>query len=171
MGDSEYRSISDDELVAIREQLATMSNGRRGLLHEDGRPKLSVEIASEAKRFDDFIDLFGRPPHCDQRVLHQASACEFCARAIGQQHEREQLGVRNTGAPDPQPGRPHPCPAELARSPESLASWVGNRPMSDVDYVASTLRSPGVVLGNPDEGQLCQTCGEDDGRCLCGLGL
>lgn len=104
--------------------------------HPDGRPKLAVELASEQSAagdrtaFDRFMRACGRPPHCDQRVLHRLEDCEYCGspEAWPQQKERAALGVRNTGVEGDQPGRVHPCPAELARSQESLQSWAGNRP-------------------------------------------
>lgn len=164
MGEPEYKAVSDAHLLAMRTEADK---------HEDGRPKLMVEIASERKEFPLFVELFGRPPHCDARVLHEPSACEYCARAVAQQRERELLGVRNTGAPADQPGRVHPCPAELARSPASLAAWGGNRPVGDVDYVASALRSTSTDLGYPGEDVVktcpwCQSVLAEGTPCLCG---
>lgn len=132
-------------------------------------PTLSYTHASETKQFDRYRELFDRPAHCDPRILHPPSECEYCAREEMAQAEREMLGVRNTCYEGEQPGRPNPCPAELARSKESLGAWGGNRPVPAVDYAASSLArselgtdpSPCVCpvcsmqLGSPAEVHLC----------------
>lgn len=108
----------------------------------------------------------GVPPHCDQRVLHRPEDCAYCAKALVYQAEREMLGVRNTGVEGDQPGRLYACPAELARSKESLGSWGGNRAVTEVDYVAQALRSPTTDLGYPGEPPPgCLLC--EHSPCIC----
>lgn len=141
--------------------------------HEGGRPMLAVEIASHEDQkgdrdaFRQFMDEMGTPPHCDARILHRPEDCQFCARAEVMQMEREMLGVRNTGVEGEQAGRKWPCPAELARSKESLGAWGGNRPITDVEYAATTLRSHRGDLGYPGEDaiEVCPFCGVNPCEC------
>lgn len=169
MGADALGIANDPEAVVT---LLRMRLGCQDKTHEDGRPMLAVEAASSEHRgtnggldpFRRFMDEFGTPPHCDQRILHRPEDCEYCAHADIMQAERALLGVRNTGVEGDQDGRVHPCPAELARSKESLAHWGGNRPVSADAYAAQALRSSSTDLGypgEPAEEDLCPYC-----RCL-----
>lgn len=81
-----------------------------------GRPQLSIETGAWPLN----------TPHCDSRVLHAPDECKYCAmdKYKPLHEERERLGVNHTGHTD----RPWSCPAERARSSDSLNSWPGNRP-------------------------------------------
>ena len=66
-----------------------------------------------------------RFPHCDARVLHPPKICKYCDES-GLQEVRACWGIAFTGQ-KPE-GDQVPCPANEARSDESLYSWGGNRP-------------------------------------------
>lgn len=93
------------------------------------KPKLLVEkvMDKEAEWPKDI-----RFPHCDARVLHLPEECMFCADAKELQKERQDLNVSNTGHAN----RSWPCPADKARSSESLNSWGGNRPSTKEQWEA-----------------------------------
>lgn len=68
-------------------------------------------------------------PHCDQRVLHAPSECEFCDMHPEWQALRQGWGIAFTGHPPADDQMP--CPADWARPPGSESDhrrWPGNRP-------------------------------------------
>jgi len=73
-----------------------------------------------------------RFPHCDARIVHPPSECTFCD-ASGLQEVRACWGIAYTGQ-EPE-GEQTPCPANEARSDESLYSWGGNRPVPPKEKV------------------------------------
>jgi hypothetical protein len=76
-------------------------------------------------------------PHCDARIVHAPGECSYCDES-GLQYVRENWGINFTGHNDEDK---LPCPADLARSKESLNSWGGNRPNPTLDSVAKVLVS------------------------------
>jgi hypothetical protein len=90
------------------------------------REKLLIEKAMD-KEIE--WEKLPRAPHCDARVLHKPEECVFCARATALQEERERLEVSNTGHAN----RKWPCPADKARSSQSLNAWHGNRALTQED--------------------------------------
>jgi hypothetical protein len=69
-------------------------------------------------------------PHCDQRVLHAPTECEFCDRHPDWQALRQAWGIAFTGyEPD---DKELPCPA-TARSLTTVQRWPGNRPSPQND--------------------------------------
>ena len=73
-----------------------------------------------------------RFPHCDARIMHIPGVCTFCD-ASGLQEVRACWGKAYTGQ-EPE-GDQAPCPANEARSDESLYSWGGNRPQPPKEEV------------------------------------
>lgn len=65
-------------------------------------------------------------PHCDQRILHAPSECEFCDKHRDWQELREAWGIAFTGY-EPE-GTELPDPATHARGEKNLNAWGGNRP-------------------------------------------
>jgi hypothetical protein len=90
------------------------------------QPKTKVERAM-AKEIP--WDDLGTLPHCDARVLHLPEECTYCADRVDLQEERVELGVSNTGVTN----RAWPCPADKARSSDSLNGWYGNVARKDTD--------------------------------------
>ncbi len=73
-------------------------------------------------------------PHCDARILHPPGECHYCDKS-GLQEVREAWGIAFTGQVTK---GLKSCPADQARSSESLNSWPGNRPVnagSEVEVV------------------------------------
>lgn len=68
-------------------------------------------------------------PHCDNRILHAPGKCKYCDMHPELQQDRIDKRISFTGEP-PQRGM-YPCPAEQARSSESLNAWPGNRAVTD----------------------------------------
>jgi hypothetical protein len=70
-------------------------------------------------------------PHCDSRILHAPSECEYCADQPELQGKRWLLGIAHTGHA---PGRGEiPCEADATRPPDSESDhrrWGGNKPTS-----------------------------------------
>ena len=70
-------------------------------------------------------------PHCDSRILHRESECDYCSDRPTWQDKRWRLGIANTGhAPE---WDEIPCPADAARPPNSESDhrrWGGNKPTS-----------------------------------------
>lgn len=68
-------------------------------------------------------------PHCDSRILHDSSDCEYCSRPEWQAKRRE-LGIASTGC-FPNSGE-IPCEADVTRPPDKgdHRRWFGNRPTS-----------------------------------------
>jgi hypothetical protein len=68
-------------------------------------------------------------PHCDSRILHDPSDCEYCDRPEWQNKRRE-LGIASTGC-FPNEGE-IPCEADTVRPPHQgdHRLWYGNRPTS-----------------------------------------
>jgi hypothetical protein len=65
----------------------------------------------------------GQFPHCDQRILHAPSECEFCDKYQMWQGLRQAWGIAFTGyIPE---GTELPCPADHARG-EAHAKWPGS---------------------------------------------
>lgn len=68
-------------------------------------------------------------PHCDGRVLHAPGECTVCDKFPELQHVRSVWwGINFTGHNDPDKLT---CPAELARSLETINRWYGNVPQKD----------------------------------------
>lgn len=70
-------------------------------------------------------------PHCDSRILHDPSDCEYCDRPEWQNKRRE-LGIASTGC-FPNPGE-IPCPADADRPPGGTSDhrrWYGNMAYSN----------------------------------------
>jgi len=64
-------------------------------------------------------------PHCDQRVLHAPSECEYCDRHPEWQALRMAWGIAFTGyEPD---GKELPDPATAARGLPNVEVWGDNR--------------------------------------------
>lgn len=64
-------------------------------------------------------------PHCDSRILHAPGECEYCDLYPVAQELRVRDWVAFTGhAPV---GFQTPCPADIARGPDSYNQWGGNR--------------------------------------------
>lgn len=95
-------------------------------------------------------------PHCDPRVLHLPSECMYCAAATELQDERAREGVSNTGHAN----RAWPCPADHARSSQSLNSWSGNRP-----WTADQLKERDEAIAKEAE-ELAKMADEEDRRIL-----
>lgn len=74
-------------------------------------------------------------PHCDSRILHAPSECEFCDRHPDWQSLRQRWGIAFTGH-EPKVENHHglvsrelPCPADFNRPPEGPSDhrqWYGN---------------------------------------------
>jgi len=103
------------------------------------RPKTKIERA-----MDDEIpwEDMGTLPHCDARVLHSPEDCIYCAKRVDLQEERVLLGISNTGKTN----RAWPCPADKARSAESLNGWHGNVARKETDDPAPFIRHVNEVL-------------------------
>lgn len=63
-------------------------------------------------------------PHCDPRVLHAPTLCEFCDERGDLQRLRVSWAINFTGQHD---ASKTTCPAEKARGLENLYAWGGNR--------------------------------------------
>lgn len=74
-------------------------------------------------------------PHCDTRVLHAPSECEYCDRYPDWQEYRCLMRIAFTGH-EPQPGE-LPCPSTATRSLEAVNRWPGNqaRPPADTSWL------------------------------------
>lgn len=71
-------------------------------------------------------DQDGRPPHCDELVLHAPGECEICDKYAPQaQQQRITDGVNFTGHNDP---NKQPCPAWVRRG-ANCQKWQGNAPV------------------------------------------
>ena len=66
-------------------------------------------------------------PHCDARILHAPGECDVCDEYSSDLQEvRKVWNIAFTGhKPE---GIQTPCPADLARGPESYNQWGGNVP-------------------------------------------
>lgn len=64
-------------------------------------------------------------PHCDSKILHAPGVCEFCDMHPEWQELREYWGINFTGEYKLDKT---PCPAELARSLDTINKWHGNVP-------------------------------------------
>lgn len=64
-------------------------------------------------------------PHCDPKILHAPSECEFCDLHPDWQELRETWNINFTGHNDLQK---QSCPAEVARSLQVIERWGGNIP-------------------------------------------
>lgn len=62
-------------------------------------------------------------PHCDPRILHAPTECEFCDRHPDWQELRQYWGIAFTGY-EPE-DKELPCPADYARG-DSHKLWYGN---------------------------------------------
>lgn len=74
--------------------------------------------------FDPTLYQNGRPPHCDELVVHAPGACEFCddfASLAQQQRIRDNINFTGEGNPNKQP-----CPAEQRRALSTINRWGGN---------------------------------------------
>lgn len=71
--------------------------------------------------------LIGRPPHCDQRILHAPGECQFCDARPDWQALRSFWGIAFTGkTPIEEKFRKQlPCPADFNRG-DTHRAWVGN---------------------------------------------
>lgn len=69
-------------------------------------------------------------PHCDSRVLHDPSDCEYCGERPEWQAKRQELKIANTGCTPPDGWIP--CEADYKRPPgdDDHRRWFGNRPTS-----------------------------------------
>lgn len=65
----------------------------------------------------------GQFPHCDQRILHAPSECEFCDKHAEWQELRAAWGIAFTGY-EPE-GTELPDPATHARG-DTINRWHGN---------------------------------------------
>lgn len=77
-----------------------------------------------------------RLPHCDARILHAPGECQYCDDS-GLQPIREAWNIAFTDQ-EPKEGQ-YPCPANVARSDESLASWGGNQRRSELKHAIKTV--------------------------------
>lgn len=65
-------------------------------------------------------------PHCDPRVLHEPSICEYCDLSPAAQGDRISKGINFTGRQEP---GLKPCPSDAARGVGGAGrAWGGNRP-------------------------------------------
>lgn len=73
------------------------------------------------------MELIGRPPHCDQRVLHAPGECTFCDKRPDWQVLRTRWGIAFTGKTpeDTEYSKQLPCPADFNRGDKHKA-WHGN---------------------------------------------
>ena len=95
--------------------------------------------------------LYDTIPHCDARILHHRSQCEYCNRPAWQQ-KRWELGIALTGF------KPLnwqiPCEADVTRPQNSEGDhrrWGGNKPTisnGDESWPEETLVSK-VMYGDP----------------------
>ena len=72
-------------------------------------------------------------PHCDSRVLHAPSECDYCDMHPDWQQQRIHDGICFTGQTPTTGNQPYPCPADAARPPGSPSDhrrWGGNKPTS-----------------------------------------
>jgi len=69
-------------------------------------------------------DPIGQFPHCDQRILHAPTECEYCDRHANWQELRIAWGIAFTGY-EPE-GQELPCPADHARG-DKHKLWGGNQ--------------------------------------------
>lgn len=110
------------------------------------RPKTKVEKAMDKEV--PWGDL-GTLPHCDARVLHLPEECIYCEDRADLQEEREKLGVSNTGHSN----RAWPCPADKARSSESLNGWHGNTARKSTDEPAPFIKHINEALDALNKGK------------------
>lgn len=68
---------------------------------------------------------YARYPHCDQRVLHAPSECQYCDAFPERQALRQAWGICFTGY-EPE-GAELPCPADFARPGGLCEKWSGNK--------------------------------------------
>lgn len=66
-------------------------------------------------------------PHCDAKVLHAPGDCGFCDHFPDMQNARIAWGMNFTGEHEDNLA---PCPAEIARTMETIERWVGNRKLA-----------------------------------------
>lgn len=66
-----------------------------------------------------------RFPHCDSRVLHAPSKCQFCDALPEWQALRVLWRINFTGESDPGKAQ---CPSTRDRTVETVHQWPGNRP-------------------------------------------
>jgi hypothetical protein len=72
------------------------------------------------------MDAMKQFPHCDERVLHAPSECEYCDRHPDWQALRDTWRVAFTGHP-PAEGETA-CPSDATRGLAGAHVWGGNRP-------------------------------------------
>lgn len=66
-----------------------------------------------------------RFPHCDLRILHAPTECEYCDEHPDWQAYRIAMGIAFTGDTDP---KKTPCPSAIDRPAQRAHRWAGNRP-------------------------------------------
>ena len=66
-------------------------------------------------------------PHCDSKVLHAPTECEYCDMHPDWQALRIQWGIAFTGWEPDEAKKELPCPAWFARG-ENCQVWGGNVP-------------------------------------------
>jgi hypothetical protein len=77
---------------------------------------------------DNLIQQF---PHCDSRILHAPTECNYCDRHPDWQELRQAWGINFTGhnLEANEYGTPFlPCPSEVARPLSNINQWDGNVP-------------------------------------------
>jgi len=94
---------------------------RQGPLRFPEGNRMHKNVKPKELNIHEFIAQF---PHCDQRILHSPSECEFCDRHPEWQALRQAWGIAFTGyEPDE---KELPCPATHARG-DGVNVWPGNR--------------------------------------------
>jgi hypothetical protein len=74
------------------------------------------------------LEVIQQFPHCDQRILHAPTECQFCDKHPEWQQLRACWGIAFTGY-EPE-NEELPCPADYARR-DAHQLWIGNQAKND----------------------------------------
>src|SRR5437868_7186472 len=94
-------------------------------------------------------------PHCDQRILHAPTECEYCDDHADWQALRTAWGIAFTGHKPDGEWITTPCPADAARPAGSRADhrrWGGNKPTTAKGDPSWPMESTASLMMYGDDG-------------------